>query len=335
MLMIVLRGFALALASFTGLNLLAGQLRPGLDCNGWWISLPELPAAARDGLLLGVALALLLAASGAVTGLLGRRLLAGVIALAALACLRDACVVWSLAWSGEVGGWHLALPLSLLLALALGALARELACGPSPERLVGWPLQLERGLVAGCAAAWLLAWPLAQVACLGPTDYRRPADAIVVFGARVYADGTLSHAAADRVMTGASLYRQGLAPRLIVSGGPGDGAIHETEAMARLAERLGVPAHAIERDPDGHSTAMTCRNTAESLGRRGLGRVLAVSHSFHLPRIKMAYQRHGIEALTVPLERPRMLVQLPWQLARESAAWWVYYLRPMRAALAS
>jgi hypothetical protein len=66
-------------------------------------------------------------------------------------------------------------------------------------------------LVAGLAVgACLLGFPLAQMYCFGTTDYRRPADAVVVLGARVYANGRVSDALADRVRTGCSLYRDGL-----------------------------------------------------------------------------------------------------------------------------
>jgi len=48
----------------------------------------------------------------------------------------------------------------------------------------------------------LAAFPLALMLFFGNTDYRRPADAVVVFGARVYASGKLSDALEDRIRTG-------------------------------------------------------------------------------------------------------------------------------------
>lgn len=68
-------------------------------------------------------------------------------------------------------------------------------------------------------------FPLAQMYCLGRTDYRRPADVIVVFGCLVRADGTPLMPLADRVRTGVELYQAGLANRLIFSGGPGEGQL--------------------------------------------------------------------------------------------------------------
>lgn len=151
----------------------------------------------------------------------------------------------------------------------------------------------------------------------------------MVFGARVYADGSLSLAVADRVRTGCSLYKQGLVQKVIFSGGPGDGDIHETEAMRRMAIQLGVPACDILLDRQGLNTEATVRNTCGMLIEHGLSRVLAVSHFYHLPRIKLAYQRHGREVYTVPAQETRRLRALPAYMLREVAALLLYYVRPL------
>jgi uncharacterized SAM-binding protein YcdF (DUF218 family) len=178
------------------------------------------------------------------------------------------------------------------------------------------------------AVTWLgcfLLFPLVQVLCFGRTDYRRPADAAVVFGARVYADGRLSDAVGDRVRTAVELYRQGWVRELVMSGGPGDGAIHETAAMRAEAIRSGVPAAAIRCDLNGLSTAHTVRNTAgEFVGRR----LLAVSEYYHLPRIKLAYARAGVDVFTVPAAARDW--RRTWDLRsvlREVPAFWLYYGR--------
>jgi hypothetical protein len=51
--------------------------------------------------------------------------------------------------------------------------------------------------------------------------------------------------------------------------------------------------------------------------------------SYHLPRIKLAYQRDGWEVFTVPAKESYLLRQMPYNMAREVAALWVYYLRPL------
>jgi uncharacterized SAM-binding protein YcdF (DUF218 family) len=212
----------------------------------------------------------------------------------------------------------LPVPLSLLVALGFGLVLFSVA-GPTPGR----PWRFFPTLLA--AGGLALAFPLLLVAFFGASDYRRPADAAVVFGARAYADGRPSTALADRVRTAVGLFRAGDVPCLVFSGGPGDGSVHETEAMRGLARSMGVPEGAILVDEDGLSTADTVRNLARICRARGFSTVLAVSHSFHLPRIKMAARREGIRVLTVPAVESRRLHGLPWLLLREVAAWWAYW----------
>ena len=218
-------------------------------------------------------------------------------------------------------------PLSALLCAALTWIAWRAAQRPTPL-----PPPCRRLTFAATVAACAVALPLAQMLFFGKTDYRRRADAVVVFGARAYADGRPSQALADRVRTACRLYHDGYAGRLIFSGGPGDGPVDEPEAMRRLAVRLGVPDAAITLDPRGLNTDATVRNTDAVLRRAGARRVLAVSHAYHLPRVKMAYRRAGWDVYhvyTVPAEETRPLTQMPYLVAREVAAVWAYYLRPV------
>jgi uncharacterized SAM-binding protein YcdF (DUF218 family) len=168
--------------------------------------------------------------------------------------------------------------------------------------------------------------PLADVR-FGETDYRRRADAAVVLGARVYADGRPSDALADRVRTACRLYQEGFAKKLIMSGGPGDGAIDETESMKRMAVSLGVRAGDVLLDKAGLNTQATARNTQPLFNQLHASRVLVVSHFYHLPRIKLTYQRAGMEVFTVPAHESYILRQLPYNMLREVAAFWTYYLR--------
>src|SRR5205823_2607480 len=105
-------------------------------------------------------------------------------------------------------------PLSALIVLALLGITWQMirhATAPSPRR--------GEFIILGTVAACVIAFPLAQMWFFGETDYRRRADAAVVFGARAYADGRASPVLADRVTTACELYRAGLVPKLIFSGG--------------------------------------------------------------------------------------------------------------------
>jgi vancomycin permeability regulator SanA len=227
-------------------------------------------------------------------------------------------------WLLRRGDFASKFPLPFSLLLAAGLLTVIAALGKPPGALGRWGLAK---LLASLAVLAVL-FPLVQILCFGKTDYRRQADAAIVFGARAYADGTCSEALTNRVATAVKLYHDGSVGRLIMSGGPGDGAVTEPQAMRDLAVRLGVPAERIVLDESGLNTRASVQNVHRLLDRMQAHRLLAVSHFYHLPRVKMAFQRQGLTVYTVPAEEPRMLSALPVLIAREVGAIWAYYLWP-------
>ncbi len=170
--------------------------------------------------------------------------------------------------------------------------------------------------------------PLGLMVTTGRSAASGSFDAAVVFGARVYVDGQPSDALADRVLAAVALHRAGRCPVLIMSGGPGDGDVHETQAMRRLAIDHGVPEQAILLDADGLNTRATAEGSARLAAQHGLRRVVAVTHFYHTPRAGMALRRAGLDADTEPASmRGRVLNRLPYFMLRQSAAWWVYFVR--------
>ncbi len=161
---------------------------------------------------------------------------------------------------------------------------------------------------------------------LGLTDYRRPADAILVLGARVYADGRASEALSERVQTGVMLYHQGYAKRMIMSGGIGEGGHSEPRVMRNLAVQAGVPVELILEDEKGINTEATIRNLEEIERRHEIKTVLAVSHYHHLPRIQLLCARRGLRCYTVPAdEGSELLRKTPYYVFRETVALiWAY-----------
>lgn len=309
------RGVALFMGAFSLLNA-AGDLRaPGFDASRWWIDLRPLPHALSLALLTAGGALLLAHGLRAARG--GWRRVATFVAalflLAVTASNAVTAVVMRLA--GRVGGasW---VPFSLGVTLALAAVLVSLSAAQT--RVARWRVALVAALLAVLA-------PLGQMLSFGRTDYRRPADVIVVFGARVYADGRPSPALRDRVDAAARLYREGLAPRVMVSGGAGDGAVHETVAMRDLLVAQGVPARAVVRDPGGVDSRSTVRAAVALCRAEGWCRVLAVSHGYHLARVKMSFERAGMATVyTVPSGNSLGLSRVRF-MAREVAALWFYY----------
>src|SRR5262249_3860048 len=118
-------------------------------------------------------------------------------------------------------------PLTLFIGLILGFIYRYREAAA---------VDLGARRAPGAAGGFLvgaLGFPMGQMMCQGTVDHRTLSDAAVVFGARVYSRGRLSDALEDRVRTAVELYREGTVRLLIMSGGPGDDAIDEPEAMRR------------------------------------------------------------------------------------------------------
>ncbi|MFI5381608.1 MAG: YdcF family protein [Tepidisphaerales bacterium] len=320
----VVRGLALFVGGMSLLNLLGEFVVPNFDANQWWIDLRPLNRHAADWLFGGIAVVLLLRVfwPAAVARL---RFTAGLLVAAAfVASVFNGLEYLDLLGDGTLAG-GIPVPFSWLAAAALLVLVLAVI---RRQRVPasGWRFGVG---ALGSLAVCFIGMPVAQMLCFGNTDYRRPADAVVVFGARAYADGTLSQALADRVRTASELYQKRLVHKLVLSGGPGDGAIHETAAMKRFAVSLGVRAEDILVDEQGVNTAATVRGTLPMFQQLGARRVLAVSHFYHLPRVKMAYQRAGIDVYTVPARQTYILTATPYLMAREVLAIWYYYVQPL------
>jgi vancomycin permeability regulator SanA len=214
-------------------------------------------------------------------------------------------------------------PLSFVVCAVLVFVAWAALRPPAPRRR----RLLAAAVLLATALACLLAFPVAQVVFYGNTDYRRAADAVVVFGAQVHADGHPSTSLKDRMTTAVALYRDGLVDYLVVSGGVGESGFNEAIVMRDLAVEEGVPAERVVVDSNGVNTDATVRGTVPFFGADGWTRVLAVSQFYHLPRIKLAYQRAGWDVLTVPAGTSTPIPQTPTFVAREIPAFWLYYLR--------
>ena len=322
------RGLALFLGGFSLLNVLGGFRRAGFDANLWWIDLRFVPRVVAEPLLLISAVCLIGFAIWPTRSVWRRSLTIGCLGVLSVAALMNTVQFYGLLAHQTVRA-GIPIPLSLLISVSLGMILA--ACLRTP-RLTAQSRDL-MPILAVCVAC-LVGFPIMQMFCFGKTDYRRPADAVVVLGARVYADGRPSDALADRVRTACQLYRDGLAGKLILSGGPGEGATHETECMRRMALELGVKAEDIRLDAAGWNTQATVRNTEAVFSRWQVSRILVVSHFYHLPRIKLAYQRDGWDVYTVPAKESYLLRQMPYNMAREVAALWVYYVSPVTSCSA-
>jgi uncharacterized SAM-binding protein YcdF (DUF218 family) len=190
-------------------------------------------------------------------------------------------------------------------------------------------------LVHGASfVAVALLGPLALFFAYGATDYSPmaggrtgpgPADCIIVYGAKAYADGTPSLALHDRVMEGVRLWRAKRGRNVIMSGDVDPNGVSEPEVMKAVAVGAGVPEEAILLDESGANTWFSAVGAVRQMRAREWRTSLSVSHYYHLLRIQMSARRAGLFTYTVPARMTRRLRREPYFVLRECAAFYGYY----------
>jgi len=155
-----------------------------------------------------------------------------------------------------------------------------------------------RALLAVVVLAWLAC--LAAVVIRARRDQARAADAIVVLGAAQYV-GRPSPVLRARLDHALALWRRGLAPRLILTGGTGVGDTTSEAAVGRsYAIKRGVPDSAIYTENIGRTTSQSLREVAAFMRAHGHNRAILVSDPFHMLRLSVLARRMGMEPMTSP-----------------------------------
>jgi uncharacterized SAM-binding protein YcdF (DUF218 family) len=133
---------------------------------------------------------------------------------------------------------------------------------------------------------------------MDPPSFAR-ADAIVVLGSGVMPEGELTDNSLRRTVHGVRLFRQGLAPRIVLLGPEYEGAV-EAEVRARYAADLGVPADALVVEPKGLSTRDEAQIVFARLGGRGAS-IILVTGLHHMKRARGVFEREGMTVFAAPV----------------------------------
>jgi len=165
-------------------------------------------------------------------------------------------------------------------------------------------LRLAVLLLAGVGGLFLLVvyTPLANllVMPLYPAPSTPPrADVIIILSGGRYLDGSLNEAALERTVTAVRLYRQGLAPRLLFTGGPCCGS-SASALMADLAAGLCVPPSAILLEEQSERTHESAAYSVALLRTHGLKSAILVTSPIHLRRATLAFEAAGLLPHPVP-----------------------------------
>ena len=122
------------------------------------------------------------------------------------------------------------------------------------------------------------------------------AEAIVVLGCRLAAEGRPSERLRRRVGLAVERYRAGAAPLIVLSGG-GTGPVSEAAIMQELAIAADIPETALLCEPESRNTVENAVNTARVLRERGMSRVVLVSDRAHLPRAALLFRLAGLDVV--------------------------------------
>jgi uncharacterized SAM-binding protein YcdF (DUF218 family) len=161
---------------------------------------------------------------------------------------------------------------------------------------------LTRLAVAAVAGVLVVtAWMTFRIWDRGSRDDSRRVDAIVVLGAAQY-NGLPSPLFQRRLDHAIQLYRDGIAPVLIVTGGKGRelDVTTEAEAAEAYAVAQGIPEASILAEAQGTNTLESLRNVGTILRDHGLHSAVIVSNRTHMLRSLRMARDLGIEAYGSP-----------------------------------
>jgi uncharacterized SAM-binding protein YcdF (DUF218 family) len=153
-------------------------------------------------------------------------------------------------------------------------------------------------LLLAIVAGWI--FTMVQIVVTGRRDEARPASAIVVLGAAQYV-GRPSPVLRARLDHAISLWQKGMAPRVIFTGGRGEGdTTSEAAVSRRYALRRGVPDSAIVLETHGRTTRESLSGVASIMKDQPRRDVILVSDPFHMLRLAILARRFGLDPLTSP-----------------------------------
>jgi len=159
----------------------------------------------------------------------------------------------------------------------------------------------------------------------------RPAAAIVVFGAAEY-DGRPSPVLRARLDHANDLFRKGIAPLVITTGGAAaDPKFTEGGVGHDYLMRKGIPESALIAETQASDTAESAERVAVIMRTNHMRTCIAVSDAYHVFRIRKLLEHQGIQVYVAPRpdSRPRSRWQRSLALLRESMSYilWLVGIR--------
>ncbi len=173
---------------------------------------------------------------------------------------------------------------------------------------------------------WLLAHSLIIIFD-GLTDDIQKADIAVVLGNKIEADGQVSPRLKIRLVRALELYQKKMVLKILVSGGIDPNGHNEAVIMKKYLVKNGVKPNDILLDEYGNNTYLTALHTKSLLVRHGFSSVIAISHYYHISRIKLAFKNFKIHRIYTAHANILLELTEPYSIFREFVAYYYYLIR--------
>ncbi len=189
-------------------------------------------------------------------------------------------------------------------------------------------MKVKKFIAGLCAGIFVLCFTLFLFACIVnicmvsstksyiTADYEAlpQSQCVLVLGAQVWANGTLSTVLKDRVCSGAEIYIQGYAPKLLLSGDHGRKHYDEVNAMKQFVKNNypSIPDRDIFLDHAGFSTYQSIYRAKAVFEAES---AIIVTQKFHAARCAYIAKKLGVKAVVYCADESlgfRKLLRLRW-----------------------
>jgi uncharacterized SAM-binding protein YcdF (DUF218 family) len=140
-----------------------------------------------------------------------------------------------------------------------------------------------------------------------------PADVIIVFGAAEY-DGRPSPVFRARLDHANDLFRKGLAPIVITTGGAASDPKYTEGGVGHdYLMRKGIPESALIAETQANDTSESAQRVAVIMRANRMGRCIAVSDAYHVFRIRKLLEHQGLQVYLSPRSDSATRSRSGWQ----------------------
>lgn len=161
-------------------------------------------------------------------------------------------------------------------------------------------------------ALWLLGLGLTWCIILGTIvwkfgqhDQAIQSDCIIVLGAATRGT-TASPVYAERIQHGINLYKAGRAPKLLFTGGIGDGEVHSESSIGQsIAIQQGVSASDLLMEEKSRTTQQNLSEARDLMKQHQLVSAIIVSDPLHMKRAMLMAEDLGMTARSSPTPTSR------------------------------